>query len=232
MTLLPVHIIAGSLALIAGGVAMYAAKGGAVHRKSGMLFVYSMVAMTLSAIVIGLLLGHRFNASQGALTCYLVGSAYFAVKYRSGEKRWLIIAGMLLAFGIGTYYIRLGMEALASPGGSLNGIPGQAMFAFGALALLAAGGDLRFLRVAQPSTRQRVGRHLWRMGAALWIATASFFLGQANFIPEPLRLLPLLVLPVLLVFGATIYWLVRVSVRGKPWTASPSRRAVRVERAA
>ncbi len=102
------------------------------------------------------------------------------------------------------------------------------MFIFGGIALLGALGDLRLLSGTGVSARHRIGRHLWRMGVALWIATASFFLGQANFIPEPLRILPLLALPVLLVLGATIYWLVRVSIMGKPWASLSARRAANV----
>ncbi len=48
---------------------------------------------------------------------------------------------------------------------------------------------------------------------ALWIATASFFLGQAKMIPAPLRIKPMLALPVLLVLGMVFYWMVRVRRR-------------------
>ena len=44
MTLL-VHILAGGLALVFGYVALYAAKGATLHRKSGMLSVYAMLTM-------------------------------------------------------------------------------------------------------------------------------------------------------------------------------------------
>lgn len=37
MTVLPIHILAGVLALGFGYVALYAAKGATLHRKSGML---------------------------------------------------------------------------------------------------------------------------------------------------------------------------------------------------
>lgn len=228
MTLLPLHIVAGSIALIAGAVALYAAKGGKIHRQSGMAFLWTVSVMTMSAIVIGLLDGHRVNTSQGALTCYLVVTAYFAVKLRAGQPRWPIIGGMLLAIGIGAYDVKLGLEALAHPNRIVEKVPAVMMFIFGGIALLGALGDLRLLRSTNVPARQRVGRHLWRMGVALWIATASFFLGQANFIPEPLRILPLLALPVLLVFGATIYWLVRVSIMGKPWASLSARRPANV----
>lgn len=45
---------------------------------------------------------------------------------------------------------------------------------------------------------------------ALWIAAASFFLGQSDEFPEALRIMPLLCTPVLLVLLAMFYWLARV----------------------
>ena len=44
MTVLPVHIAAGALGILSGALALYAAKGAALHRKSGTVFVISMVA--------------------------------------------------------------------------------------------------------------------------------------------------------------------------------------------
>lgn len=46
MTLV-VHILAGSFALLTGFIALYSVKGLSLHRKSGMLFVYAMVTMSL-----------------------------------------------------------------------------------------------------------------------------------------------------------------------------------------
>ena len=66
------------------------------------------------------------------------------------------------------------------------------------------------------------------MTFALWIATASFFLGQAKVLPEPMQKLWLLSLPVLVVLAMLVYWLMRVPKKksravggapgGVPWT--------------
>ena len=75
-----------------------------------------------------------------------------------------------------------------------------------------AGGllDARLLYAGANQGAHRNARHLWRMGFALWIATTSFFLGQAKLFPEPVRESGLLAVPVLLVAGMVLYWLVRV----------------------
>ena len=76
------------------------------------------------------------------------------------------------------------------------------------------------------SGRPRLIRHLWRMCFGLFIATGSFFLGQQQVFPEPIRkqylLAPLAILPLPLM----IFWLVRVSL-AKQWISSynPRKRA-------
>ena len=48
---------------------------------------------------------------------------------------------------------------------------------------------------------------------ALFIAALSFFIGQAQVIPKPIRIMPLLALPVLAVLLTMLYWLWRIRVR-------------------
>ncbi len=61
------------------------------------------------------------------------------------------------------------------------------------------------------------------MSFSLFIASGSFFLGQARVIPKPLRIYPLLEALALLPLAAMVYWLWRV--RGK----RPMRRLVFAE---
>jgi hypothetical protein len=116
---------------------------------------------------------------------------------------------MVLSLGIGAYALGLGNLALHSPKGLVDHIPAAPILLFGAIALLAAFGDARLLLAGAIDGRRRLARHLWRMTFALWIATASGFLGQAKFIPAPYRDFRLLVIPVLLVLATLVYWLVR-----------------------
>jgi hypothetical protein len=216
------HIAAGAVGIVSGAIALYSAKGGRLHRKSGVVFFWSMLAMAVSGAVLGALRGQYFNASQGALTLYLVATGMLAVQPRFQAMRPLPLAAMLLAVLIAAYDVSLGLEALQRPRRSLDGVPAPMIFGFAAIALTSALADLRFLATANVTARSRISRHLWRMCFALWIACASFFLGQAKFIPEPLRIMPLLAFPVLVVLASMFDWIVRVSVRGKPWISRGS----------
>ena len=82
------------------------------------------------------------------------------------------------------------------------GGPGAGMayplFLFGGIGLSASEGDLRMIRAGGVQGAPRFARHLWRMCFALFIATGSFFLGQAKVIPKPIRVIPLLAILALL----------------------------------
>jgi hypothetical protein len=81
------------------------------------------------------------------------------------------------------------------------------------IALSAGVGDLRILRSGPLRGARRIARHLWRMCFALFVASGSFFLGQADEIPEPLRIYPVLTLLAVLPLVALLYWLWRVRIR-------------------
>jgi hypothetical protein len=79
--------------------------------------------------------------------------------------------------------------------------------------LLAGIGDVRMIRSGLLRGAPRLARHLWRMCFALFIAAGSFFLGQAKVIPKPIRIIPLLAIPVVAVLVTMLYWLWRIRVR-------------------
>jgi hypothetical protein len=94
-----------------------------------------------------------------------------------------------------------------------HGMPAFPFIMFGAVGLIGGLGDLGVLRSGPRRGVQRLSRHLWRMSFALFIAALSFFIGQAKVIPKPIRIMPLLVLPVLAVLVTMLYWLWRVRGR-------------------
>jgi uncharacterized membrane protein len=204
------HIIGGLTALTSGAVALSASKGGKLHRKSGMVFVYAMLVMSASGALMAALKPERISVIAGMLTFYLVATALLTVRRRAEELRWMDVCAMVVALGIGLLSITFGVAGLNSPSGTLDGLPPALGFIFGGVALLAALGDIRLLLARSIPWTQRIARHLWRMCFALWIAAGSFFLGQSDEFPEALRIMPLLCTPVLLVMLLMVYWLARV----------------------
>jgi len=79
----------------------------------------------------------------------------------------------------------------------------------GCIMFLAAVGDFRMM-LSGLSKRNRILRHLWRMCFGLFVATASFFLGQQQVFPAVLRGSILLVILAVFPLGLLIYWFFRV----------------------
>ena len=211
LTLL-VHILAGSLGLLTGYVALYAAKGAVLHRRSGMVFVYAMLTMCVFGTLISIVRGvaPAINIPAGVVTAYLVITGLTTIRPMPG-MRWLDVGLMLLALTLGLTDLTFGFQALAS-GGTRFGMPAFPFFLFGVIATLGALGDLRVLRSGAPTGSSRLARHLWRMCVALFIAALSFSVQIARMIPQPVRV-PAMVVPMLLVLATMCYWLWRVRVR-------------------
>jgi len=133
---------------------------------------------------------------------------------------------MLAAVAICVCEFVLGFAALNSADGRMDGYPAQLFFVFGVVAMLSALGDARTLWAGRLAGAKRLARHIWRMCFAMWIATASFFLGQPKVFPEPLRhLMGVRAIPVLLVLAVMFYWLARVLFKGQAAIRQPSHMA-------
>jgi hypothetical protein len=227
--LLPIHVAAGGLAIVLGAVALVVKKGGSIHRRSGLLFVYAMLVMGASASVLGLRKGGLTdgNVMGGLLALYFVGTALTTVRPASRWTRRLDAVALTFALGLALGAIVGGVNAFNGPrlcpGGVTCRTVGVMSFVVATALLLAAVGDVRILRFGAPRGGQRLARHLWRMCFALFIAAGSFLSVRervAMFLPEPLTTGPLRALPILLLFGAMCFWLWRVRRRPLPLQSS------------
>jgi hypothetical protein len=203
-------MIAGLTGIASGGVALYALKGATLHRKSGMIFVYAMLFMSSSGAVMAALKPQRISVVAGVLTFYLVITALLTVRRPAVGFHWIDVGAMLVALTVGISGVRFGVVALSSATGTIDGLPAAPGFLFGAVALLATLGDARMLLAGGIQGARRIARHLWRMCFALFVATASFFLGQPQVFPRVLRSSGVLAIPVLLVLSLMFFWLARV----------------------
>jgi hypothetical protein len=207
MSLLPIHIIAGSIAIITGFISVFVVKGLKLHRKSGMVFVYSMLVLGLTGAVIAIFKHQPPNIIGGMLAFYMVTTGLLTVR---PHFRWIDAAALVLGVIVGAGAIKIGLEALTGGTGTMNGVPAGMLFLFGTVAILAVVGDIRMMRAGGLEGAQRIARHLWRMCFSLFIASGSFFLGQAKVIPKPIRIVPVLAVLAMLPLALMLYWLARV----------------------
>jgi uncharacterized membrane protein len=213
--ILPVHIVAGMFALLFGYVALYATKGAALHRKSGVLFVYAMVMMSGTGAVMDALRTSSVstNVVAGMVTLYFVGTALLTVQPRRRYSARLDALSMGFGLLAGTLAFKTG-AALPQSGRSQM----APLFLFAALCLCGVLGDLRMLSAGGLDGRRRIARHLWRMCFAMWIAAASFFWGPPRRVPEIIRIPALQAFAVLVPVAVMLYWLARLQARRMPPT--------------
>jgi uncharacterized membrane protein len=219
--LLPIHIAAGGLAIVLGAVALSVKKGGTIHRRSGLLFVYAMLVMGATASIIGFRKSLTDpNIGTGFLTAYFVVTALTTVRPVSSWTRRINGAALTVVVALALATIVGGVNKVNDPGISAGGVPvrtiGVMSFFLASVMTLAAVGDVRIMRLGMPRGRPRLARHLWRMCFALFIAAGSFFSIRervATILPEPFTAGPMRALPILLLFGAMFYWLARLRVR-------------------
>jgi len=208
--LLPLHIIAGTLGMLSGFVAVFLRKGSRQHALAGKIFVIAMMALSVSGVYLALMKSQPGNVLGGTLTFYLVATAWLTARgseQKTGIFDW---SAFLVILAVGVIEVTCGLEAAASQTGLKYGYPPGPYLFMGSVALLAATGDIRMLVRGGISGTQRISRHLWRMCFALFVAAASIFLARQHLFPAFMRksgaLVFLSMLPLLLL----IFWFVRV----------------------
>lgn len=206
------HVGMGALALAAGFMAVAARKGGTWHRRTGVVFVWTMIATGITGAAVAMYEG-KSTVTGGVLAAYLVFTAFITVRPLPGVGRRADIALLMVALAITTYSYVIAFTALGTPGKHVDGVPAGMLFFMATIVLLAAIGDVRMIRAGALSGTRRLARHLWRMCFGLFIASGSFFLGQMQFVPEPIRIVPLLVALGVAPLVVLLYWMWRVRLK-------------------
>jgi uncharacterized membrane protein len=210
MTLM-LHVLAGTLGLLSGYLALYTTKGAPLHRRAGTVFVYAMLAMCALGFIVSATrnVAAVINLPAATITAYLVLTSWRTVRPGAPGTGWIDRVATAIALLVGVVSIGLGIDAIAG-GGARAGLAFPC-FLFGTVGVLSAVGDFRLRRRIEPLRGPaRLTRHLWRMCFALFIGALSFFVGQADELPQALRIPGLLALPPLAVLATMAYWLWRV----------------------
>lgn len=211
------HILGGSLAVASGYVALFARKGAPLHRRVGLVFVYAMLLMGVTASVMAIAIDRESQKLTAVLIAYFVITALMTVREPARYSRILECVLMALAIGMGLTGLALSVHSLLVGVIVVDGGPVAAGVIGCGILLLAGLGDLRRLRAVAPTLRggRRLYRHLWRMCWAFFIASGSFFIGQADEIPVAIRYWPALIVLAFTPLLAVAYW---------AWRLRPARR--------
>lgn len=208
--LLFLHIVAGTLGMLSGFVAVFLRKGSRRHGLAGTVFVISMLILAASGTFLAIMKHQPGNILGGTLTFYLVATAWMTARRKQEETGFFDWGALLAVFTVAAVELTFGFEAAMSPTRMKYDYPPWPYFIFGLVAVLASVGDVRLLVRGGISGTQRLARHLWRMCFALFIAAASIFLARQQIFPAILRQTGVLLLLSFLPLILMIFWMVRV----------------------
>ncbi|EGF89346.1 putative membrane protein [Asticcacaulis biprosthecium C19] len=219
------HVAAGSLAVVAGAIALGAPKGRPVHIAAGRAFVLTMGLSSLLGAGLGLMLAdaHYITFHAGVLATYLIVSSWMAARNRSGSVNGITVVLAALNGANCLALTLIGVVATAS-GAAFLGYRGENYLFLAGMAALAVGGDVNLIWRRTLSDRHRIARHLWRMCLSFFIAAGSAFTGPGSkALPKALQESGLLSLPELIIVLLMVFWLVRTLWQGRAATPKANR---------
>ena len=205
------HISMGLVGILSGAAALTFRKGSRAHEMVGHVFFVSMLIMASMGATLAMTYSpNRGNVMGGGLTFYMVATAWATVRRKPGETGRMEIALALLGAAVAGAGYTFGTMAALSPTNTLDKYPPPLYFIFGSVALLLVAFDVRMIARGGVAGAARLTRHLLRMCLAMFMATASLFLGQPKVFPMTVRHSGLLPVPVVLVVVALVYSLIRI----------------------
>jgi uncharacterized membrane protein len=216
------HIGGGTIGLASGLVAAFSRKGGNLHRKSGIVFVASMLLMAVFAVYLAVVVpGQTVNVFIGTFSFYLVATAWMTVRRVEGvtgpfEKIALFVALCLCApFAILAFQLAVGATPFFKSAVPFEGPVLIAVYVFTSVLALAVIGDVRVVLAGGIFGTRRIARHLWRMCLGLTLAAGSFFTNALpRLLPPPVHVTGIFFLPQLLVLCFLVFWMIRVRFTG------------------
>src|SRR5271169_2457726 len=113
LPLLVLHILGGTVGLLAGTFAIAARKGGRLHRASGNVFTIAMLILASSAFCLAIMKSQHGNIIGSIITSYMITTAWLAGR-RRGIGRF-DLAALLFGLGGAVAVITFGVLTLHHP---------------------------------------------------------------------------------------------------------------------
>ncbi len=167
--LIYIHAATGGIALAGGAVALLTKKGGKIHRKSGLVFFYSMLTSALIALIIALLPGHLspFLFSIGLFSSYFILSGFSSLRFKKKDynlKFDKVLATVLVITGLAMIVYAFLLDS------DLNVV----LLVFGLMGLVFGTRDLISFKDQKSVRKKWLQRHIGNMTGGYIAATTAF----------------------------------------------------------
>ena len=200
--LLFLHIAAGSLSLLTGGLNMFLPKVGKRHQKIGRLFVTGMMLTGGSALFMAQIKPNPFLFIIGIFTIYLVGTADRYIKSSKNKPLlidWVYTLGM---FVFGSIFIIWGVITLAKANAM-----GAVMLVFGSIGLYSVYQDFNHYKGEVAQYNYRLFTHIGRMVGGFTATVTAVLVVNAQYIPLAVPAFAYWLAPTLLFTPLSMYWI-------------------------
>lgn len=191
----PIHILAGSLTLVSGLIAITSKKGQTLHRLSGKIFFWSMTVTTLLGLNAGIFRpNYQIFIPIAIISFYQAASGYrilFIKTLHKGQKPkivdWTLTIGMLLTSFV---FIILGITNL-----STDIFYSIVLFSFSTIGLYCTSVDI-YNYVKKPKNNfYWLFIHIFRMSHGFIAALTAFLVNNSKLFPFLPQVL-LLIIPI------------------------------------
>ena len=166
--LLPIHILAGTIALLCAALAVSSEKGKRLHVLSGRTYFWGMATIFLTAIPMSIISNNIFLFLIAIFSFYLAFAGMRFARNRKGVATtldWIAVSLMILS--------GLGMWILAAIYFSNTNTQYIVLLIFGFLAIALGYADFKSHRNKSVIGKERISRHLTNMmGGTIAVVTA------------------------------------------------------------
>ncbi|WP_299533847.1 hypothetical protein [Ulvibacterium sp.] len=164
-----IHVTTGTAALLLGVVALLSKKGGRVHKRSGLIFLFFIALVIVTALMGVLAFGaNEFLIALTMLSGYQAFSGYRVLKSKSNKPKTLDILVALLTLSSGLYFLYY-LDAIG-----MIWSPMIIYSTVGALFIIIAYDFLRYLFKAEHYKNFWLYEHIYKMIAAFTALLAAF----------------------------------------------------------
>ncbi|SRX74940.1 DUF2306 domain-containing protein [Aequorivita antarctica] len=177
-TLILIHAGFGGIALVSGLFALIAKKGSTIHKKSGIVFFYTMLASAIVALLISFLPNHHspFLFSIGIFSIYFLLIGYRSLRFKRrnvGSKNEKIISLAMVFVVVGMIVIPL----------ITNGVLNIVLTVFGLTGLIFALRNIKLYQNPEKLQKNWLKLHLGNMIGG-YIAAVTAFVVVNEFFPS------------------------------------------------
>jgi hypothetical protein len=109
--------------MLSGFAAVSFRKGFRWHRVTGLVFVISMLLLSVTGVYMAIVRHEPSNILGGGLTFYLVATAWLVAKRRDGATGLMDWGALFIVLAIAGVTVTFGLEAAFSPTGRSHGYP-------------------------------------------------------------------------------------------------------------